>query len=573
MPANDVLQGILGAALAGGTQGPAPPQRALAWARVSSGQQEERGQSIQEQMLQLRQYAAEHEIEIAEEFTEVASAFQRRERRVEFQRMLTRAKSDRQITAILVHDLSRFSRDALQGQVWIQELREAGVRVISLNDPDIDLETSAGAYMGAFTFAKNEAYSRDIAMATRRGCQGNVRVRDPETGWCYTNGGQSLWGYRSVSIRRGMDGRNRPIDKTVWELDTSLAAGRPVHEWVRHVLVELAGQGASLNQMRDFCERTGLQPQRKEHWGASTINAILAPHILAKYAGYGIWGVHDKKGRVRPQTQWVIVPSAHQAIITPEEAQRIGAVRRKATRPAHLQPLSRSRKSPYLLSGGIFRCGRCGANMTGLRGSNGTHYVCGSLPYRRGRGCGPGVYVPVAFIEREVLRELKDVLAYCADPKGFAELVNAELAKLEPDPSPESVDRAKELASIDAKICRVRAAIEDGLEDVEWANGRLRELSAERARLSAAYPRAATAKGKPVRHRVTAKEAVEMRRDIERLFQFGTIAEKKELLRIWIAEMKLAPERREVMLTFRAPEPVMQEVVAGAGFEPATFGL
>jgi len=58
-----------------------------------------------------------------------------------------------------------------------------------------------------------------------------------------------------------------------------------------------------------------------------------------------------------------------------------------------------------------------------------------------------------------------------------------------------------------------------------------------------------------------------------RVFEHGQVEEKKALLRLWVPEMKLATERREVVLTFRAPEPVMKAVVAGAGFEPATFGL
>lgn len=47
----------------------------------------------------------------------------------------------------------------------------------------------------------------------------------------------------------------------------------------------------------------------------------------------------------------------------------------------------------------------------------------------------------------------------------------------------------------------------------------------------------------------------------------GSIAEKKQLLRIWVPEMKLAPEQREVLLTYRVPEPVMNKMVAGARYE------
>ena len=53
----------------------------------------------------------------------------------------------------------------------------------------------------------------------------------------------------------------------------------------------------------------------------------------------------------------------------------------------------------------------------------------------------------------------------------------------------------------------------------------------------------------------------------------ATLEEKKQLVRTWVAEMKLAPDTREVEITYRVPEPVMLTLVAGAGFEPATFGL
>ena len=49
--------------------------------------------------------------------------------------------------------------------------------------------------------------------------------------------------------------------------------------------------------------------------------------------------------------------------------------------------------------------------------------------------------------------------------------------------------------------------------------------------------------------------------------------EKKQLLRTWVAEIELAPEKLEVEITYRLPEPIMNTKVAGAGFEPATSGL
>jgi len=142
--------------------------------------------------------------------------------------MIARAKAEG-ISKIYVHDLSRFSRQSETGKALVRQLRTEGIEVVSVTDPHYDLETPTGVYMEAFTFAKNEAYSLEVAMHTRKGCRANVQTRDPETGWCYKNGGQPLWGYRSLRLQRGQDKRGRPIIKSVWVLDDEMIAGRPAH--------------------------------------------------------------------------------------------------------------------------------------------------------------------------------------------------------------------------------------------------------------------------------------------------------------------------------------------------------
>jgi site-specific DNA recombinase len=193
---------------------------ALAWARVSTDMQEERGLSLSEQLREIRQYAQKHKINIVAEFQEATSAYQKEDKRVEFHRMIARAKSELNISLILVHDLSRFSRDSLRARSLLRELREAGVRVVSLNDPELDPETVPGVYLEAITFAKNEAFSREVAFHTRKGCRANIRTRDPQTGWCYKNGGQPLWGFRSHQVIHGNEKRGRSNFKSVWILNS-----------------------------------------------------------------------------------------------------------------------------------------------------------------------------------------------------------------------------------------------------------------------------------------------------------------------------------------------------------------
>ena len=543
------------------------PPKAVAWARVSTQDQADRGLSVLEQFREIRVYAEREGIEIVEEFTETGSAFKKQEKRVEFHRMIAAAKANPKVSVVLVHDMSRFSRDSVGGKALIRELRDARIRVVSLNDPDIDPETVAGVYMEAITFAKNEAYSREVAFHTRKGCRANVNTRDPETGWCFSNGGQPIFGYRTEHLERGGQRRGRPVIKSIWVPDDSLVAGRPVYEWAQHCLTKLAAKEASLDDLRDFCNDNGIPARRGGYWSSSTWNSLLQPNTLLKYSGYGVWNVHRKNGTKRPPSEWVIVENAHEALITEEEAKAIATARQSGRRRRFDVGYATSRNSRYLLSGGLFKCERCGKNMTGFRSGSRSYYVCGSRPYRRGLGCGPGVYVPKDQIEGEVIEGLGELLGACADPKGFTRQVNEELRRLWEESTGYDPRAAKKLEAIDGKIANIRRAIEDGLEDAAWANGRLQQLLADRKELEEAARRV----GEPPQ--IDADTALSYRRQTGKVLAQGDPAERKDIIRKWVDGIKLAPARYEVEISYRIPEPVMNAVVARAGFEPATSRL
>ena len=202
--------------------------------------------------------------------------------------------------------------------------------------------------------------------------------------------------------------------------------------------------------------------------------------------------------------------------------------------------------------------------MTGFRTDSGQYYVCGSQPYRSGMGCGPGVYVPQKHVENEVIAGLDSLIGVCADPKGFVRKVNEELRQIWASRTGFDADVATRLRSVESKIANIRQAIEDGLADANWANGRLRELISEKTKLE----RQPTEPPK-----IDIGSALAYRRDTVRLLQHGEALERKRLLRTLVEEVKLAPEQLEVQIRYRVPEFVMNRVVAGDGFEPPTFGL
>ncbi len=562
--------------------------KAFAWARVSTDMQEEKGLSMPEQLREIAAYAEKNDIEIVQTFSEAASAFQKKSRRVEFERMLELARTDTEVSVILVHDLSRFSRDSLEAQILTQELTRLGIRVVSVTDPYIDPESVAGTYMKHILLAKNEAYSREIAFHTKKGCRSNIQTRDLETGWCYKNGGQPIWGYQSVRLERGEIKKGRPLVKSIWMPDDTVVAGRPVSDWARYCLVEMAMNGASLDEIRDYLNENGVPAPRQQYWGSTTVHSILQTHCILEYAGYGVWNVRGKHQRHNPSSEWVVVPNAHPALISEEEAQRIieiRAARPKAT-PQVAGAKARSKGSRFALSGGLFKCARCGANMTGFtstngKGRRGDYYVCGSAQYRRSLGCGPGVFVDKQLIEDTIMESVASRFDEWSDPARFAKLVNDAVSDLAQRDTTGAAENARRIEEIEAKIGNVRQAIEGGLSDVQWANTRLRDLALERDEF--------LSKSSPVGDvlgsiRLDQKSILAFRERFSTLVEGAPNQERRDLVRCFVDGMEIRPSAKEdkqnepaaheIVIDFKTmPTQFVKGLGAGVGFEPTTFGL
>ncbi|MFH1676750.1 MAG: recombinase family protein, partial [bacterium] len=459
--------------------------KAYAWARVSTEEQDRRGESIAQQLREIRSFADRNGYGIVEEFSEAVSAFSNSNKRIEFNRMINEAKADPDIRAIIVHDMSRFSRDSIKGRGLMRDLREMRINVISVSDPNLDPETPAGLYSEAIVSAKNEAFSREISFHTKKCCRANLRMRDPKTGHCFKNGGVPLWGYKLEHVEHGVDKYGKPILKGIWILDETVVAGKPLYEWVRYCLVELAMKGASIAKLRDFCNEKKIPGRRDKIWGTPSWKNLLEDCIILKYAGLSIWNVRGSGNRHRPISEWEIVEDAHPAIITLDEAFQLIKVRQEKRKINAGPTPGRTRKSKYLLTGGVAVCDRCGKNLVG----HGNYYVCGSEPYRKGKGCGPGVFVPQLLLESEVITDIKGIIAKLADPVRFTKGVNAELRQIWETESGHDSNAEKRIKEIDRKIAHLRQQLENGLDDVEHFNQRIRELKAERQTLESSISR------------------------------------------------------------------------------------
>ena len=350
---------------------------------------------------------------------------------------------------------------------------------------------------------------------------------------------------------RGEEKKGRPIVKSIWVPDDTVVAGKPVKDWARYCLVELAAKGATLDELRDFCNRKGIPAPRQQFWGHTTWNSLLHPHCLLEYAGFGVWNVRGKNQRYNPPPEWVIVENAHEALINEEEARAIMEARQNKKQKCFDKGYSRSKESAYLLSGGLFVCGRCGSNLLGMRKSaNASYYICGSQPHRRGLGCGKAVYVPQKDIEREVLAGLTELLNACSDPKGFTRQVNKELQRIWEDSVGFDPSVPQKVRDIDNKINNIRKAVEEGLPDANWACARMRELMSERDSLSQQI----TVSGEAPQ--IDVSEALSYRSRVDKIMSGGSYVEKKRLIRSCVDKITIAPDSLEVEINYKLPEAI-----------------
>ena len=586
MRLSDILNGTTGSAAADETA----PQQCLAYARVSTDEQERAGLSIPAQIRGIEEYAKERGIVIADVYQEAESAFSDEGKRPEFWRMVERAKRDPLISGILVHESSRFFRDPYAGPKVKGDLLDHGVRVVSATEPEYDPRTTAGLAIEKMTEFKNASYSLDVAFHTRKGMRENLSRRDSEIGFCYKNGGAPPWGFSAYKVERGVDRRGAPLMKTLWNRNETIVAGRCVWEWAQHVLVELRlGQHASLSAIRDFLNEREIPSPRKRYWGNSTLHALLQPSALLQYAGYGVWNVHGPRGRHRPPSEWEIVESAHPAIITLKQAEAIMSVNEQQSRLCKDKSKGRmaavrTRGSRYLLTGGVLVCKRCGANMVGYRNQGRLYYVCGAKAYRRGLGCGEGLQIRKEALEDAVVEEIGHLFDSWVDTKRLKQLMNEELQALEQQKSAGSVEITRELAKVGQETENLRAAIKAGLDDIGWANAELRRLKAQREQLVSQQEQAAA---RPEPKRVDLAFVEECKGAFGEVFANGTREEKRQFARLFVKRIDVDPETGDILMhlfgrppTLPAKQiPASEEtgirigLVAGAGFEPATFGL
>jgi site-specific DNA recombinase len=522
---------------------------AFAYARVSTKDQEQKGNSIPEQILRIESFAQNENIDILKTYQDTGSAYHD-EDRPQFNQMLTDA-IERKVNFILVDESSRFARTQEVSVASKSLLRRHNIDVLFANEFNVDSKSIAGVWLDGIRDIKNQAHSMEIALNTKRGMAGNIKQRDAESGWCYKNGGRAPYGYVTKPVNLGTDSKGKAIVKKIWELHPDNS------EVARKIIVELyTDQNFSYEKIRDYLNNKNIPGPSGKPWGTSTISEMLRIDRLEQYAGTAIWNKVKRTtaGAIRnPREEWIIEPNAHIAIITEEELNR--ALQKKENSKTDYV-FSGTKESPYLFSGKgfdkktLFTCAECGGSVIGYRNSakHWRKYICSQNRYKGEAGCFSDVKVDSNWLEEQVLQEIEHLYTAPKNIDKFISNIKKEVSTGNKGYHESISNLNSTIGKYEKERANLVLAVKNGLNEKVVTD----ELNALQTKIESAEAELKELKDNPPRSLKESEESLirSFLQSFSNAFENATIPEKKELIRTFVRSMILDTKKQEVRVTY-----------------------
>ncbi len=553
-------------------------------------------QSIPDQRSAVERFALERGYRLVAEYVDDAISGTSVKGRPDFRRLMQDALSPGpQFQAVIVYEISRFSRDEpMRAMSLLNQLAENGIELLSVSDP---LPGNDFDYM-LLTFKQTLAHM-EVKDTSRRTIRGQVsRAR---TG-CWM-GGTPPFGYDLAyldpkgvvyAIVRFMETGEKQVLHPDGQLDRVLAKGErlPRSDADRTTLALSLGPRVrtvrrifrlrvdDLLGYRSIAERLNAEelpsPRNgtystaaREGWSRSTIKALLENPA---YTGDLVWNrraggifhrVSDgqavprergsRKALVRNDpADHEVVRDAHPAIIdreTFERAQRVTESRRIAPKaPPHRT--GRAKASPYLGSGKL-RCMNCGHSYIGQTVNKGKkrldgtrtktrYYLCGGYAAKGNAIC---VKAPLAkdLIDDALLKAIRENVGAFLDAGGDAVLRRVVTQALATDGTYEDKRRGLEVRRYE-----IERRIDELVESLsptnrEFVDRKLAALKVERDQVEGQLRDLEARAGRKMSPDTVVEEALKSIRELEGVFEEGTLEEKKELVSLMVERVDVDP--------------------------------
>jgi len=472
------------------------------------------------------------------------------------------------------------------------EYAEAGQYLVNLS-----ADTSRGLIpltRQGFDAGRPTPYGYDRRVVARNG-DALYTVRDLGGGIC-----QQI--FPDGQVQTYADGVRPVKDGTA---HSTLVVGAPERvEVLRQIFESYAHKEKGIRTIMEELNGDGIASPRGGKWSVGTVRSILVNPL---YYGANIWNVrnfsryHRIAGgtvqhldeseavglRRNKEADWIVADDEHgfDAIISKELFDLA-----QAKRGERNTPFGRGKAivAPYFLSG-LAVC-TCGHKLQGLTKTSGkrkgyrkySYYICGGYQMK-GRTVCQHHLLAREHLEKPVLDALGRRLREMGQIDHLRAKIADELRAATQDDGDSAETLPAKIAEVDVRVKRWEAAIEKGL-NVDMAVVKINELVEERKRLEAKL-RATKATRQPVADVEAVAEAILKSLDeLEQVLAQGSVAEVKALLRAYIGRIEVDAKNGKARIGFlRLPIRALStapaqksariSMVAGAGFEPATFGL
>ena len=320
------------------------------------------------------------------------------------------------VNCVLVKDLSRFGRDYIEmGRYLERVFPTRGVRFIAVND---HVDSRQGRYDMLLPMKNifNTQYARDISDKVRSA----IHTKQQQGEFV---GAFPSYGYRKDPADRShllIDPAAAQVVRRIFDL---FEQGWGKIKIAKRLNAEGIPSPSEYKRMLGERYHNGRKLGQTTYWTYATVHRILQNQI---YAGHMEQGrnfrptMHGKAVQLdRPR--WTVVPNTHEAIIGPEQWERVQSLLRKRTRQLSFD----QNQSPFA---GFLRCGDCGRAMVKTRRAGGIYYSCGS--YQR---YGPTVCTKHSIshqvLEQIVLDDLNRIIGTVQNLQALAQETGGEVPR------------------------------------------------------------------------------------------------------------------------------------------------
>ncbi len=500
--------------------------------------------------------------------------------RPQYQDMLASARRG-EIDIIVAEDLKRLWRE--QAEQWraIKELLDLGIAFVTVSG--IDSRQANFEMIVAVMGAAGELDRKEAGYRTHRGLEGLAIKHQP-------TGGRAFGYISATDSGTGKIEINHDQAEIVRRIFSEYAEGHSPRQIAAKLNVEgIPSPGASWKRNEGGKRRDGK-------WQASAIHGEVTKGtgILnnERYIGRIVWGrtkwrrgaadslkrtviqlatplqsYQDERLRIVPQDLWDAVRQRQASVMRSSSAIR-NSLKSKSGRP------------PGHLISGLVTCGVCKGNYVIV---NAREYGCATHKEGGPAACSNSIRLKRKELQDEVLRIVREVMLSPESVKYAEEVYRAGISRSKAS-SPKAPSGAA-LASKEREIEQLKGMLRAGTLSPTVAQAAIAAAESERVSLTSAQ------RGKSDRQEskvsvMLPRMADQFRVAVSRLPELELLPSEKMEARAMVAEIldgkpSVVPQGEQVGLRIgssirpllRAAGANVDNVVAGVGFEPTTFGL